>query len=109
MSDVSSQFEAASSRLAEATAAVESSSAASEEAQKELVAKSQQIAQLQMSLSEAEEQLVSITAREARSLEAEARRCVSFCAILRITMPINVTGALRCKLPAKGSKRCRWS
>jgi chromosome segregation ATPase len=77
LSDVSSQFEAASARLVEATAAVESLSAAAEEAQKELVAKSQQIAQLQMSLSEAEEQLVSITAREARSLEAEARRCVT--------------------------------
>lgn len=80
MSDVSSQFEAANARLVEATAAVETLSAAADEAQKELVAKSQQIAQLQMSLSEAEEQLVSITAREARSMEAEARRCASSCA-----------------------------
>jgi hypothetical protein len=75
---MSSQYDAASSRVLEATAAVESISAAAEEAQKELLAKSQQIAQLQMSLSEVEEQLVSITAREARSIEAEGRRCVVY-------------------------------
>jgi hypothetical protein len=80
LSDMSAQFDAASSRLLEATASVETLSAAAEEAQKELLAKSQQIAQLQMSLSEVEEQLVSITAREARSIEAEGRRCVVYIA-----------------------------
>lgn len=61
-------------RLAEADASVASLSPALEEVQRELSAKLQQIAQLQLSLSDAEEQLASITAREARSSEAEARR-----------------------------------
>jgi hypothetical protein len=75
LAETSSQLETASAHLAAATAAVASLTAAADEAQKELLAKSQQIAQLQMSLADAEEQLVSITAREARSTEAETRRC----------------------------------
>jgi hypothetical protein len=74
LADVSSQFAIASSQLAEASASVATLSAAADEVQKELLAKSQLVAQLQLSLADAEEQLVSITAREARSTEAEARR-----------------------------------
>lgn len=72
--DISSQFAITSSQLAEATSSVATLSAAASEAEKELLAKSQLVAQLQLSLADAEEQLVSITAREARSTDAEARR-----------------------------------
>ena len=72
--DITSQLESATTRLADTTAAVASLSAAAEEAQKDMQTKAQQIAQLQMSLSDAEEQLANITAREARSSDAETRR-----------------------------------
>ena len=74
VADISSQFAITSSQLAEATSSVATLSAAASEAEKELLAKSQLVAQLQLSLADAEEQLVSITAREARSTDAEARR-----------------------------------